>query len=98
MEDWIYQADYAYETLTKHFNTKSLKGFGIEELYEGIIASGSILHYLGETQHNKIQHVSSISRIAEDEYVWMDKFTIRNLELGIEVDVASNILNCPSLV
>ena len=81
MEDWIYQADYAYETLTKHFNTKSLKGFGIEELYEGIIASGSILHYLGETQHNKIQHVSSISRIAEDEYVWMDKFTIRNLEL-----------------
>ncbi|MCF8274089.1 MAG: DNA mismatch repair protein MutS [Flavobacteriaceae bacterium] len=81
MEDWIYQADYAYETLTKHFNTKSLKGFGIEDLYEGIIASGSILHYLSETQHNKIQHISSISRIAEDEYVWMDKFTIRNLEL-----------------
>ena len=81
MEDWIYQADYAYETLTKHFNTKSLKGFGVEELYEGIIASGSILHYLGETQHNKIQHISAISRIAEDEYVWMDKFTIRNLEL-----------------
>ena len=81
MEDWIYQADYAYETLTKHFNTKSLKGFGIEELYEGIIASGSILHYLGETQHNKIQHISAISRIAEDAYVWMDKFTIRNLEL-----------------
>ncbi|MFH4964564.1 DNA mismatch repair protein MutS [Gaetbulibacter sp. M235] len=81
MEDWIYQADYAYETLTKHFNTKSLKGFGIEDLYEGIIASGSILHYLSETQHNKIQHVSSISRIAEDDYVWMDKFTIRNLEL-----------------
>jgi len=81
MEDWIYQADYAYETLTKHFNTKSLKGFGIEDLYEGIIASGSILHYLSETQHNKIQHISSISRIAEDDYVWMDKFTIRNLEL-----------------
>ncbi|WP_166963321.1 DNA mismatch repair protein MutS [Yeosuana marina] len=81
MEDWIYQADYAYETLTKHFNTKSLKGFGIEELYEGIIASGSILHYLSETQHNKIQHISAISRIAEDAYVWMDKFTIRNLEL-----------------
>lgn len=81
MEDWIYQADYAYETLIKHFKTKSLKGFGIEELYEGIIASGSILHYLSETQHNNIQHISSISRIAEDEYVWMDKFTIRNLEL-----------------
>ncbi|WP_242082712.1 DNA mismatch repair protein MutS [Aestuariivivens sediminis] len=81
MEDWIYQADYAYETLIKHFNTKTLKGFGIEDLYEGIIASGSILHYLDETQHHKLQHVTSISRIAEDEYVWMDKFTIRNLEL-----------------
>ena len=81
MEDWVYQTDYAYETLIKHFNTKTLKGFGIEDLYEGIIASGSILHYLGETQHKKLQHITSISRIAEDEYVWMDKFTIRNLEL-----------------
>ncbi|MGK0252720.1 MAG: DNA mismatch repair protein MutS [Mariniflexile sp.] len=81
MEDWVYQTDYAYETLIKHFNTKTLKGFGIEDLYEGIIASGSILHYLDETQHNKLQHITSISRIAEDEYVWMDKFTIRNLEL-----------------
>ncbi|TGV02418.1 DNA mismatch repair protein MutS [Flavivirga rizhaonensis] len=81
MEDWIYQTDYAYETLIKHFDTKTLKGFGIEDLYEGIIASGSILHYLSETQHNKLQHITSISRIAEDEYVWMDKFTIRNLEL-----------------
>ncbi|MBP0902944.1 DNA mismatch repair protein MutS [Mariniflexile gromovii] len=81
MEDWVYQTDYAYETLVKHFNTKTLKGFGIEDLYEGIIASGSILHYLGETQHNKLQHITSISRIAEDAYVWMDKFTIRNLEL-----------------
>ncbi|MFD0989257.1 DNA mismatch repair protein MutS [Mariniflexile jejuense] len=81
MEDWVYQTDYAYETLIKHFNTKTLKGFGIEDLYEGIIASGSILHYLGETQHNKLQHITSISRIAEDAYVWMDKFTIRNLEL-----------------
>lgn len=81
MEDWVYQADYAYETLIKHFNTKTLKGFGIEDLYEGIIASGSILHYLSETQHHKLQHIASISRIAEDEYVWMDKFTIRNLEL-----------------
>ncbi len=81
LEDWVYQTDYAYETLTKHFNTKTLKGFGVEDLYEGIIASGSILHYLGETQHNKLQHITSISRIAEDDYVWMDKFTIRNLEL-----------------
>ncbi len=81
MEDWVYQTDYAYETLVKHFDTKTLKGFGIEDLYEGIIASGSILHYLGETQHHKLQHITSISRIAEDAYVWMDKFTIRNLEL-----------------
>ena len=81
LEDWVYQSDYAYETLIKHFNTKTLKGFGIEDLHEGIIASGSILHYLGETQHNQLQHITSISRITEDEYVWMDKFTIRNLEL-----------------
>ncbi|PWH84263.1 DNA mismatch repair protein MutS [Algibacter marinivivus] len=81
LEDWVYQTDYAYETLTKHFDTKTLKGFGVEDLYEGIIASGSILHYLGETQHHKLQHITSISRISEDDYVWMDKFTIRNLEL-----------------
>jgi len=81
IEDWIYQTDYADEILTKHFNTKTLKGFGIEGLYEGIIASGSILHYLAETQHRKLKHITSISRIAEEEYVWMDKFTIRNLEL-----------------
>ncbi|GAL66099.1 DNA mismatch repair protein MutS [Jejuia pallidilutea] len=81
LENWVYQTDYAYETLIKHFNTRTLKGFGVEDLYEGIIASGSILHYLGETQHHKLQHITSISRIAEDDYVWMDKFTIRNLEL-----------------
>lgn len=81
LEDWVYQPDYANETLLKHFDTKSLKGFGIENLNEGIIASGSILHYLAETQHNKLEHISSISRIAEDDYVWMDRFTIRNLEL-----------------
>jgi DNA mismatch repair protein MutS len=81
LEDWVYQTDYAYETLIKHFDTKTLKGFGIEDLYEGIIASGSILHYLGETQHHKLEHITSIARIAEDDYVWMDKFTIRNLEL-----------------
>ncbi len=81
LEDWVFQADYAYETLNKHFNTKSLKGFGIEDLYEGIIASGVVLHYLSETRHSKLEHISTISRIATDDYVWMDKFTIRNLEL-----------------
>ncbi|MFT3793458.1 DNA mismatch repair protein MutS [Flavobacterium sp.] len=81
LEDWIYKADYALETLTGHFQTNSLKGFGIEELAEGIISSGAILYYLSETQHNKLQHISAIQRIAEDAYVWMDRFTIRNLEL-----------------
>ena len=81
LEDWVFQNDYAVETLTKHFQTNSLKGFGIEELNDGIIASGAILYYLSETQHNKIQHITSIQRIAEDAYVWMDRFTIRNLEL-----------------
>ena len=81
LEDWIYKEDYAFENLTKHFQTISLKGFGIEELKEGIIASGAILYYLSETQHNRVQHITSIQRIAEDEYVWMDRFTIRNLEL-----------------
>ncbi|MDG2432155.1 DNA mismatch repair protein MutS [Flavobacterium sp.] len=81
LEDWIYKEDYAFETLTKHFQTISLKGFGIEELKEGVIASGAILYYLSETQHNKVQHITAIHRIAEDAYVWMDRFTIRNLEL-----------------
>ena len=80
-EDWIFQDDYANQMLCNHFNTKTLKGFGIADLYEGIVASGAIMHYLAETQHNKLQHITSINRIAEDEYVWMDKFTIRNLEL-----------------
>ncbi|WP_188048835.1 DNA mismatch repair protein MutS [Flavobacterium sp. GP15] len=81
LEDWIYKEDYAFETLTKHFQTVSLKGFGVEELKEGVVASGAILYYLSETQHNRVQHITSIQRIAEDAYVWMDRFTIRNLEL-----------------
>ena len=81
LEDWVYKEDYATETLINHFQTNSLKGFGIEELSGGIIASGAILYYLSETQHNKIQHITSIHRIAEDAYGWMDRFTIRNLEL-----------------
>ncbi|MEO8234457.1 MAG: DNA mismatch repair protein MutS [Flavobacterium sp.] len=81
LEDWVYKEDYATEILINHFQTNSLKGFGIEELPNGIIASGAILYYLSETQHNRIQHITSIHRIAEDAYVWMDRFTIRNLEL-----------------
>ncbi len=81
MEDWVFKTDYAFESLNKHFKTNTLKGFGVDHLEEGIIASGAILHYLGETQHNKLEHITRINRIAEDAYVWMDRFTIRNLEL-----------------
>ena len=81
LEDWIYKEEYAFELLTKHFQTNSLKGYGVEELQDGIIASGAALFYLSETQHNRIQHISTLQRIAEDAYVWMDRFTIRNLEL-----------------
>lgn len=81
LEDWVFKSDYANESLTQHFKTNSLKGFGIDDLSEGIISCGAILYYLSETQHNKIQHITNIQRIAEDAYVWMDRFTIRNLEL-----------------
>ena len=81
LEDWVFKEDYANDSLTNHFKTNSLKGFGIDELHEGIISCGAILFYLSETQHNKIQHITNIHRIAEDAYVWMDRFTIRNLEL-----------------
>ena len=81
LEDWVFQKDYALESLQKHFKTTNVKGFGIDQLEEGIIASGAVLHYLGETRHTQLHHITKISRIAEDEYVWMDRFTIRNLEL-----------------
>ena len=81
LEDWVFQDDYANESLCKHFQTKTLKGYGVDELPNGVISSGAILHYLGETQHHKLQHITSIERILEGDFVWMDKFTIRNLEL-----------------
>ena len=81
LEDWIFKQDYAFETLNDHFKTKSLKGFGVEHLQEGVVAAGAVLYYLGETRHHRLQHISNITRIAEEEYVWMDRFTIRNLEL-----------------
>jgi len=81
LEDWIFKNEYAHETLTTHFKTSSLKGFGVEHIQEGIIASGVVLYYLSETQHNKLSHITAINRIAEDEYIWMDRFTVRNLEL-----------------
>jgi DNA mismatch repair protein MutS len=80
-EDWVFQYDYAYERLVQHFGTANLKGFGIENLPQGIVAAGAILYYLEETEHKDVKHISAISRIAEEKYVWLDKFTIRNLEL-----------------
>jgi DNA mismatch repair protein MutS len=81
LDDWVFQKEYANEALQNHFEVKSLKGFGIHEVKNGIIAAGAVLYYLSETQHNQLKHIQSISRIAEDNYVWMDRFTVRNLEL-----------------
>ncbi|MDB4171304.1 DNA mismatch repair protein MutS, partial [Polaribacter sp.] len=81
LDDWIFQPEYAQETLQNHFDVKSLKGFGVQDLKHGIIAAGAVLYYLSETQHKQLKHIQAISRIAEDNYVWMDRFTVRNLEL-----------------
>ena len=81
LDNWVFQNDYANESLCQHFQTKSLKGFGVDTLNSGLVASGAILHYLGETQHHKLQHITSIERLLEADFVWMDEFTIRNLEL-----------------
>ncbi|WP_299156153.1 DNA mismatch repair protein MutS [uncultured Tenacibaculum sp.] len=81
LDDWVFQKEYGSELLSNHFKVKNLKGFGVEELEYGIVAGGAAMYYLSETQHNKIEHIQSISRIAEDNYVWMDRFTVKNLEL-----------------
>lgn len=80
-EDWVFTEEFGRESLNKHFQTKNLKGFGVEDLTEGIIAAGSILQYISEAQHKELGHISKISRIEEDKYVWLDRFTTRNLEL-----------------
>ncbi len=81
MEDWAFQEDFAVESLCKQFNTNSLKGFGVEGLERGTVAAGVVLYYISETQHDKINHINSIKRIVDEDYVWMDRFTINNLEL-----------------
>lgn len=80
-DDWVFSEDFAHDVLLKHFNTTSLKGFGVESMDMGIIAAGACVHYLLETHHDKIEHISKLSRIDEGRFVWLDKFTIRNLEL-----------------
>ena len=81
LEDWVFQPGYANETLQDHFEVKNLKGFGIQDVKNGVVAAGAVLYYLSETQHNQLKHIQAIGRIAEDNYVWMDRFTVRNLEL-----------------
>ena len=81
LDDWVFQKEYSVESLHNHFGVNSLRGFGVQEIPEGIIAAGAVLYYLSETQHNNLKHIQNISRIAEDKYIWMDRFTVRNLEL-----------------
>jgi DNA mismatch repair protein MutS len=81
LDDWVFDNTYSEKKLLEHFKTKSLKGFGIEEIKLGIVASGSIIHYLDDTEHSNLCHISNIQRIFPDSYVWMDKFTMKNLEL-----------------
>ncbi|MBN1182258.1 MAG: DNA mismatch repair protein MutS [Bacteroidales bacterium] len=81
LDDWVFSEESAYDKLLRHFQTTSLKGFGVQNLPFGIIAAGAILQYLELTQHEKIDHITSLVRIEEDHYVWLDKFTMRNLEL-----------------
>lgn len=87
LESWLFEEKYATESLLKHFGTHSLKGYGVENMHAGIIAAGAVLHYLKDTEHPNLQHITSIQRIDKDEHLWMDRFTIRNLELlGTGVD------------
>jgi len=80
-DDWVFTRDFAFDILTRQFKTTSLKGFGVEDKEKGVIAAGAAIHYLYETHHDKLSHISQLGRIDEGKYVWLDKFTIRNLEL-----------------
>jgi DNA mismatch repair protein MutS len=81
LDEWIFQHQFAYDKLIGHFNTANLKGFGMQEMQMAIIAAGVCIHYLNETHHNELSHIQALSRIDEEKYVWLDRFTIRNLEL-----------------
>ena len=81
LDDWVFTKEFGEDILLKHFETKSLKGFGVESLHAGIVAAGAALHYLADTRHDKLKHINKIARIDANNYVWLDRFTIRNLEL-----------------
>ena len=92
LDEWIFDQTYAEDILLKHFQTHSMKGFGVDELNKGLIAAGAILHYLRETEHPNLQHITTIQRIDRDDFLWMDRFTIRNLELVTRNSEASHTL------
>ena len=93
LDEWIFQQHYAEESLLKHFDTHSFKGFGVDGMSYGLIAAGAVLHYLKETEHPNLQHITSLQRIEQNDYLWMDRFTIRNLEL-----LYSNVENGATLL
>lgn len=92
LDEWIFQETYATESLLRHFGTHSLKGFGIEGLTPGIIAAGAVLHYLKDTEHPNLGHITTLQRIDRNDYLWMDRFTIRNLELSGGAEGSLNLL------
>jgi DNA mismatch repair protein MutS len=92
LDEWIFSEQYAEETLLKHFGTQSLKGFGVENMKAGIVAAGAVLHYLKDTEHPNLQHITSLQRIDKGDYLWMDRFTIRNLELLGGQDNSNSLL------
>jgi DNA mismatch repair protein MutS len=93
MESWIFDEAFATESLLKHFQTHSLKGYGIEDMHEGVVAAGAILYYLKETEHPNLQHITSVQRMEREDFLWMDRFTIRNLELlNTGIDTGNSLL------
>jgi DNA mismatch repair protein MutS len=92
LDEWIFREAYAEETLLKHFQTFSLKGFGVEDLKKGLVAAGAVMHYLKETEHPNLQHITAIQRMDRDDFLWMDRFTIRNLELIVKNSEAGRTL------
>lgn len=92
LEDWVFFPDFAEETLNKHFQTQSLKGFGVQDYQEGIIAAGAALHYLSDTRHDRLKHIAQLKRIDAHQFVWLDRFTIRNLELLYSPNASAHTL------
>ena len=81
MDEWVFKMGYSYDKLISFFNVKNLKGYGVEDEKEGIVSAGAILFYLELTEHNDLSNITSLSRIEDDQYMWLDKFTVKNLEL-----------------